>query len=123
MLPVKTMTPLKASKQTSAAASKIKNKILSECLISMLFVVQQHYIYTASFEGLRYLLKEKKMFRCSPNKNSCLCDHTRHLLLLQSIFEDQQQGLSSCFGGSEGEEQAAGERDCVPAETSGGSVL
>lgn len=52
-----------------------------------------------------------------------LLDHTRHLLLLQGLFEDQQQGLSSGFGGPEGEEQAAGDARGVPSETSGGSVL
>lgn len=63
------------------------------------------------------------MLSCSPDSISCICVHTRHLLLLQSVFEDEQQGVSSCFGGPEGEEQAAGERGCVSAETSGGSVL
>lgn len=48
---------------------------------------------------------------------------TRHLLLLQGLFEDQQQGLSCGVGGPEGEEQAARDGDCVPAETSGGPVL
>lgn len=48
---------------------------------------------------------------------------TRQLLLLQGLFEDQQQGLSTCFGGGEGEEQAAGEGCCLPPETTRGSVL
>lgn len=52
-----------------------------------------------------------------------LRDHARHLLLLQGLSEDQQQGLSCCFGGPEGEEQASGEGDRVPSEASGGSVL
>lgn len=50
-------------------------------------------------------------------------DHTRHLLLLQGLFEDQQQGLGSGSAGAEGEKQAAGGAGRVPPETSKGSVL
>lgn len=68
---------------------------------------------------------EKRLNNSIPNINVVMLPHdrTRHVLLLQGLFEDQQQGLSSCFGGPEGEEQAAGEGDCVPSETSRGSVL
>ena len=52
-----------------------------------------------------------------------LLGRTRHLLLLQGLSEDQQQGPSSCIGGPEGAEQAAGAGDRLPAETTGGSVL
>lgn len=48
---------------------------------------------------------------------------TRHLLLLQDLLEDQQQGLSSGPGGPEGEEQAAGDGGGVPAQTDGGALL
>lgn len=47
MLPVKTMPPLKDSKKTSAAASKIKNKILSECVISVPFA--SHILVAQTF--------------------------------------------------------------------------
>lgn len=49
--------------------------------------------------------------------------HARHLLLLQGLFEDQQQGLSSRSASPEGEELAAGEGGCLPSETSRGSML
>lgn len=52
-----------------------------------------------------------------------LLDHTRHILLFQGLFEEQQQGLSCRFDGSEGEVQTAGDGDHAPAETRGSSVL
>ncbi|TKS67857.1 Gamma-crystallin M2 [Collichthys lucidus] len=97
MLPARTMTSMTASKK-AAAAAKVKNKILSESAI---------YLNTLQS---RLFLMEEKMLLCSSNNVMLLRDHTRHLLLLQGLFEDQQQGLSQSAGSAEREEQPARRR-------------
>lgn len=107
MFHVKIMTPRRPSKQTAAAASKIKNKLLSESIT--------HHLD-------RKMQDDSSPWQILTFFSSQLC--TRHfLLLLQSVSEEQQQGLGSCFGGAEGAAQAAWEGDRVPPETSGGPVL
>lgn len=44
--------------------------------------------------------------------------HTRHLLLLQGLIEDQQQGPSSCRTGREAEVHAATDREPAPEKGS-----
>lgn len=104
MFPIKTVTYSKPSKQTSAAASKIKNKILSE-------------------SAFKHLLKGKYDVSefCQNLTLSHL--HARHIVLLQGLTEDQQQGLGAFLAGPEGEEQAAGDAGGAPAEAGGVPLL
>lgn len=128
------MKPVKASKQTTAAASKIKNKILSESVLHSLITFTKQFFVSYSVQlhctvrvvVLRHFLMQEKMLNHSPTERNTMMPlhvHVRHLLLLQGLFEDQQQGLSSGFASPEGEELAAGEGDCLPSETSRGSIL
>lgn len=76
MLPVRIMKPVKASKQTTAAASKIKNKILSESVIhSLITLTKQFFVpysvqlhYTICFVVLRHFLMKEKMLNHSPTE-------------------------------------------------------
>lgn len=68
MLPVRVMKPVKASKQTTAAASKIKNKILSESVVhSLITFTKQFFVSysvqlhcTGRFVVLRHFLMKEK---------------------------------------------------------------
>lgn len=106
MFSLKTMMASKATKQTSTAASKIKNKLLSE---------------SVCFFWISEICWKKSSCKCQTQILSCF--RTRYLVLLQGLFEDQQQSLSSGLASSEEEKQPAGDGGHVPAETSGRSLL
>lgn len=106
MFSLKTMMASKATKQTSTAASKIKNKLLSE---------------SVCFFWISEICWKKSPCKCQTQILSCF--RTRYLVLLQGLFEDQQQSLSSGLASSEEEKQPAGDGGHVPAETSGRSLL
>jgi len=122
------MATLMSSKQTSVnvTASKIKHKNLSESALvfdhtgkSMSYKLNYHPgSFVALSRGLRD--RDELTFRCVVSSSH---DHARHLLLLQGLAEDQQQGLGSRPAGPEGEEPAAADGGRAPPETSEGSVL
>lgn len=74
MLPVRVMKPVKASKQTTAAASKIKNKILSESVVhSLITFTKQFFVSysvqlhcTGRFVVLRHFLMKEKSWIILP---------------------------------------------------------
>lgn len=109
MFSLKTMMASKATKQTSAAASKIKNKLLSESVFSFFFF------------WISEICWKKSSCKCQTQILSCF--RPRYLVLLQGLFEDQQQSLSSGLASSEEEKQPAGDGGHAPAETSGRSLL